>query len=393
MKSILIVVRTESDFERAIPIGIEGKKKFNPIFLFIGDFSPFFNDGIENVFQKRIFKLNNFKILDFSSYDYVANFLGWLLNYKSHKSRSSSITQFLIYKIFLFYTENYKNRIITKILKKVNPSYLITDQSLIDSNYKIEILRQNSISKNIPVYLFTHGAAGGLHSVFSKPNFLEYKNCKVIVCNKNETNVNLKNRIVIGDFSSSFNYVNYLNKLEIDKIDFLNNRKYKVGIFIGGTAMHTSTSGWSQKEELIIDLSENEDVAVVIKIHPRDLNLNYLNVVKKLKNVLIVGNNVDRSRVTKWSNIIITNDHCSTVFEPMILGKKVVVIETKKIPKFKNSISPLIYSSVNYLRNLSDFKINNLRKADKFDKITNQIAWGENGPVDLVDLFVKKYLK
>ena len=73
--------------------------------------------------------------------------------------------------------------------------------------------------------------------------------------------------------------------------------------------MHTSTSGWSQKEELIIDLSENEDVAVVIKIHPRDLNLNYLNVVKKLKNVLIVGNNVDRSRVTKWSNIgmIFTN--------------------------------------------------------------------------------------
>ena len=41
MRSVLIIVRTEADFERAIPIGIEIKKKFNPVFVFIGDFNPF----------------------------------------------------------------------------------------------------------------------------------------------------------------------------------------------------------------------------------------------------------------------------------------------------------------------------------------------------------------
>jgi hypothetical protein len=392
MRSILIVVRTESDFERAIPIGIEVKKSFKPVFIFIGDFSPFFNDGISNIFQKNIFQKNNFEIRDFPSFDFFTNFLGWLLNYRSYKLNSSLILYFCIYKILLFYLKINKNKIVNKIFKKINPSYVLTDQSLTGKDYLIEILRQNAISKNIPVYLFTHGAAGGLHAVFTNPKFLEYKNCNVIVCNKNETNKSLKNRIIIGDLSSSYNYVHYLNKLNDNSIDFFNERKYKIGIMIGGTALHTSTSGWKTKEEIIIDFSDNKDVAFVIKIHPRDLNLSFLDMVKNFNNVLIVGNDIDRSRVTKWADIVITNDHCSTVFEPMILGKKVVVIETKKIPKFKNICSPLIESSVNYLKNSKQFEIDNLSNVEKEDKITNQIAWGENGAIDLVELFVNKYL-
>ena len=77
----------------------------------------------------------------------------------------------------------------------------------------------------------------------------------------------------------------------------------------------------------------------------------------------------------------------------MILGKKVVVIETKKIPKFKNINRPLINSSVNYIKKSSKFKLNSLKNVEKEDKVTNQIAWGDNGPINLVELFVNKHLK
>ena len=393
MRSVLIIVRTEADFERAIPIGIEIKKKFNPVFVFIGDFNPFYSQGISNTFQKNIFEKHNFKIRDFSSFDLISKFLGWLINYRKYNLSYNNFLKFVSFKILQEHIKNRKKKIVVKILKKIKPLYVLTDQSSTEKGYTIEILRQAAISNNIPVYLFTHGAAGGLHAVFSKPKFLEYKNCNVIVCNKNETNNTLKNRIIIGDLSASYNYVHYLNKLNYNLINFLNERKFKIGIMIGGTALHTSTSGWKIKEEIIIDFSENKDVAFVIKAHPRDDNHNLFDMVKKFSNVLVVGNDVDRSRVTKWADIIITNDHCSTVFEPMILGKKVVVIETKKIPKFKNINSPLINSSVNYIKKSSKFKLNSLKNVEKEDKVTNQIAWGDNGPINLVELFVNKHLK
>ena len=68
-----------------------------------------------------------------------------------------------------------------------------------------------------------------------------------------------------------------------------------------------------------------------------------------------MGSEWDRSRVIKWADIIVCSDHCSTIFEPMILGKKVVAIEGTHIPKYKDKHSLLKYSSVKHISSAKEF--------------------------------------
>ena len=394
MNSIIILIRTESDFERAICLGISANRKYNVHFIFVGDFSPFYFDGISNKFQKELCKRNGFKIKDFSDFDIFGKLLKKLCNNRSVSFENAMynkklLLKYIFFRIFNKYILFRKKNIIKKIFKKINPVSLLTDLSGTDPDYLPEQIRVEATKRNVPVFLFTHGAAGGLHSVFSSPNFEPYNKYKVFVCNKNETRPDIKNRIILGDVSSSYPYVNYLNSLDLENIDFQNDRKYRIGFMIGGTAAYTSTSGWSVQEEIIIELSENKDVAMVLKVHPRDTGLDYLKMVSQFDNLLIVKNETDRSRVSKWANIVVCNDHCSTVFEPMILGKKVAAIEGKHIPKFKNSHSPLINSSVNFISNSSKFDLKSILNANPIDEVTNQIAWGGNGPVDLASLALK----
>lgn len=394
MNSIIILIRTESDFERAICLGISANKKYSVHFIFVGDFSPFYFDGISNKFQKELFKRNGFKIKDFSDFDIFGKLLKKLcnnrsINFKSVLHNKKLLLKYIFFRIFTKYILLRKKNIIKKIFKKINPVSLLTDLSGTDPDYLPEQIRVEATKRKVPVFLFTHGAAGGLHSVFSSPNFEPYNKYKVFVCNKNETRPDIKNRIILGDVSSSYPYVNYLNSLDLENIDFQNDRKYRIGFMIGGTAAYTSTSGWSVQEEIIIELSENKDVAMVLKVHPRDTDLDYLKMVSQFDNLLIVKNETDRSRVSKWANIVVCNDHCSTVFEPMILGKKVVAIKGKHIPKYSNKHSPLINSSINYIKKSSEFKLNSLINVEKEDKVTNQIAWGENGSIDLAQLFMQ----
>jgi len=395
MKSILIIVRTEADFERAIAIGIAAKDSYRLHYVFVGDFSPFYQEGIQNQFQKELFVRSGFEIKDFSHYSLIGRILARLSGNKKTtietiKVRKKYVFRFLVYNLFNRYIEKKKKRIIKTIFSKINPSILLTDQSLTDHEYLPEMFRAEALKRGVPVYIFTHGAAGGLHGEFSAPNFEAYSGCTVFVCNKNETKPEIKNRIVLGDVASSYSYVKFLNSQDYNEINFLNDRKYRIGIMIGGTAAYTSTSGWCIQEEIIISLSENPDVAMILKIHPRDYNLTYLKMVERFDNLLIVKNETDRSRVTKWANIVITNDHCSTVFEPMILGKKVVAVEGKHLPKYKNNHSPLKESSVNFINHSSQFDLISLKSADPFDKITNKIAWGGNGSIDLAKALLNK---
>ena len=394
MNSIIILIRTESDFERAICLGISANRKYNVHFIFVGDFSPFYFDGISNKFQKELFKRNSFKIKDFSDFDVFGKLLKKLcknrtINLKNVIHNKKLLIEYMFFRIFTNYILLRKKYLIKKIFNRINPVLLLSDQSGTNFDYLPEQIRVEAIKRNIPAFLFTHGAAGGLHSVFSSPNFEPYSKYKVFVCSKNETRPDIKNRIILGDVSSSYPYVNYLNSLDLENIDFHNDRKYRIGFMIGGTAAYTSTSGWSVQEEIIIELSENKDVAMVLKVHPRDTGTDYLKMVSQFDNLLIVKNETDRSRVSKWANIVVCNDHCSTVFEPMILGKKVVAIEGKHIPKFKNTHSPLINSSVNFISNLSEFDLESLSNSNPIDEVTNQIAWGGNGEVDLAALLTK----
>jgi len=396
LEIILIIIRSEGDFERAISIGREGGNKFNISFVFVGDASPFFNEGIQNGFQKKLFIQNGFKVFDFSDFDFVGRILKKLSGGKKRNLKDSSksiknLFQFIFFKIFSRYISKKEDIIIANIYSKIMPSFLFTDQSMTSSYYLPEKFRQKALGLKVPVYVFTHGAAGGLHSEFSEPVFQEYPGCIVLACNKNETNPSFTNRIILGDMSSSFPYVHYLNEQTFDEIEFGNDKKHRVAFFIGGVMQAwTSTNAWSIQEEIIIDLSERKDVAMILKLHPREAKFMDLRMLRTFKNLKIVSGQTDRSRVTKWSNTVICNDHTSVVFEPMILGKKVVAIEGKHIPKYRNKHSPLINSSVNFISNFTQFDLESISNSNPVDEVTNQIAWGGNGSINLAELMFKK---
>lgn len=398
MKAILIIVRAEGDFERAISIGLKGQDTFKVCFVFVGDFSPFFEDGIQNEFQKNLFQRSHFNMLDFSDFDIGGRVLkklcgGRVVNFENVRENSIKLFQYVLFAIFKQYINKRRNRIINKIFNRIKPSLLFTDQSLTNRDYLPEQIRNESFTRDIPVYIFTHGAAGGLHCQFSEPTFNPYNNYTVLACNESETSPDFTNRIIIGDPSSSYPYVHFLNQQKYNEITFLDSRKFKVAFLVGGVIQaFTSTNAWSNQEEIIIELSDREDVAMILKLHPREARFMDLRMLRKFKNLRIVGSETDRSRVTKWANIVICNDHTSVIFEPMILGKKVVAIEGKHIPKYKNYHSPLRESSVQFISNSSEFNLNLIPAADPADKVTNEIAWGGNGQVDLADLLFSKIL-
>ena len=143
--------------------------------------------------------------------------------------------------------------------------------------------------------------------------------------------------------------------------------------------------------ELIIEHSENSDVAMVLKLHPREAPFIDLRMLDKFNNVLIVNKETDRSRVTKWADIVVCSDHCSTIFEPMILGKKVVAVAGKHIPKYRQVHSPIKYSSVMHISSADELVITNIPDADPEDPVINTVAWGGHGAVDLSKIAINMW--
>jgi hypothetical protein len=393
-------------------LAIAGKDKFDQHFIFSGDMSPFYDDGIKNKFQKDLFKQHGFKITDFCDYSIIGSILKRIMHAKYINKYEFIEEKKHFYRLILSFVINKfikkaKKRIVKKILNQLRPTVLLTDQSIEDNDYIPAIFRRNALEKKISVFLFTHGAANGLHASFSNPvygsksidvlgtyNLKDYRNCLVFACNKYENNISLNNRIILGDPCSSYPYVYMLNNNNMHSLSFLDGMKYKIGFFVGGTInQHSSTNAWSKMEEIIIEYSERKDVAMVLKLHPREAPFIDLRMLKEFSNLRIVNRETDRSRVTKWADILVLSDHCSAIFEPMVLAKKVVAIEGKHIPMYKNSHSPLKNSSVFHISSSEKFGLENIPNAEPEDTVTNNIAWGDNGSKDLADLIHKIIIK
>ena len=58
--------------------------------------------------------------------------------------------------------------------------------------------------------------------------------------------------------------------------------------------------------------------------HPRLYKLGDYRYLKKIDNLKLYGPELDRTRLVKWADIVVCSDHCTMLFEGMILQKKVV---------------------------------------------------------------------
>lgn len=401
MYKFLYLVRAEADFERVVALAIADKEKFRQSFIFTGDSSPFFVNGIQNQFQKELFKKHGFKIKDFCDYDLIGSILK-KFSYKKDTPideilhSDKKIWKYLIPLGFLFLLKKYlklrKRRIIKKIFKRIKPDALLTDMSQTMKDYTPEVFRRRALEMKIQSCIFVHGAAGGLHRAFTNPEYDPYEGYYVFICSNRETKPKHSNRIILGDVCSSFPYVNYLHTINSHNLSFLDDRKFKIAFMQGGVVVPypTSTNAWSEMEKIIIELSARPDVAMIFKKHPREALITDFRIISTFKNVKIVGSWCDRSRVVKWADIIVCSDHCSTIFEPMILGKKVVAIEGTHIPKYKDKHSPLKYSSVKHISSAEEFDLNSIPNANPEDPVTNRICWGNHGKTDLAKLFLEK---
>jgi len=394
MKRTLFIIRAEADFERAVCLAISSKPKCDNYFVFVGDSSIYFKDGIKNKFQKAIFKENGFYAQDVFEFSLIGRLLkkiskGISLNTNQVRQNKFYFPFWILHLLLQFYTNKNKLKLVKSVLATIRPNIIFTDQSGTNPDYFPEIFRKEAIAKKLPVYIYTHGAAGGLHCFFSEQKFDKYEGCTVFCCSKYEDKSDSKNRIILGDISSSAPYVNFMNKKNIDDIQFMDDCKYKVGLMVGGIGPLTSTNAWHVMEEIIIEYSDKNDVAMVLKLHPRMINYD-LRIIETFKNLLIVNRETDRSRLSKWADIVICSDHCSTIFEPMILRKKVVAIQGKHIPKYKNSHSPLKSSSILHISNSDELDFDNIPNANSEDPIMDTVAWGGNGKIDLAKLVLNK---
>jgi len=340
MKKILYLIRAEADFERMVCLGTAGKDHFDQSFYYVGDTSLYYNTGLKNSFIKHLAETADIKIYDFSQLFFGGRIFKYVFFSVNGYSRLSKFITKLVLSLAYRYQNIVASGLIRKLFSRTLPDILITDQSMEDENYLPERIRKYAVKKGVKVYLVPHGPAGGLHHSFAKYKYGKYENYTVLVSNQLEAG-SFHNRIVTGDPCCSFPYVNYLNKINFGKISFHDDRKYRISFLIGGTIQSwSSTNSWKVQEEIIIDLSERDDVAMVLKLHPREAKYLDLRMLRTFTNLVIVEAEIDRSRVTQWANIIVCNDHTSVVFEPMILGKKVVAIEGRHIPRYKNVHSP-----------------------------------------------------
>ena len=102
--NVLYIIRSEADFARIIPLGINGKKYFNQYFIFCGDLSFFFEDGIKSDFQKYLFLKEEFEIINYWEYNKICYFAKHILRY-----------------VDIYYNDFLKNK---KLILKLSLSFL-----------------------------------------------------------------------------------------------------------------------------------------------------------------------------------------------------------------------------------------------------------------------------
>jgi len=402
--TILYFIRSEADLERITSIAIPGKAYAKQFFAYYGDIDFLFDRGIKNRFQKELLRINTFEVIDIVTLSLHGKLYRWIAKEKPEPmfiKLSFKLIEKFYYKFFHEFQN--KERLAKKLLRKINPSILITDNSVERENYFPHILRQEALKKNIKVHATNHGPAGALHKHYSAFDYIngEYKRlnadafegCEVGVTSKNDYGAKMPNRVLTGDPSDSYPHLLYKHKQKFDEINFLNDRSYKVGFFMSAP-FETATNSWSNMEEIMLDLSFKDNIAMVAKFHPRLYKLGDFRYLKKIDNLKLYGPELDRTRLIKWADIIICSDHCSMLFEGMIFQKKVVAIHSKKTKPFEKFQSKIhgCHVTMNSIHTSKEFKIDSLKNYSSDTGFIDEYCWGGLGKIDLGEKIIKDLL-
>ncbi|MBT7900539.1 MAG: hypothetical protein HN601_06300 [Candidatus Marinimicrobia bacterium] len=394
---VLYLIRSEADLERIVSIAISGKKYADQHFIYYGDIHILFDYGIKNRFQKHLLSSNGFKVLDAVTFLYLGKIYK-ILKHLKVKNRTVRETLDIGARIFnkFIYTFQDKNKLSNKLLNKLKPSILITDNAEERLDYFPHCLRQAAIKRNIKIHVTGHGPAGGLHKEYHEYKMTipsTFKNCIVGICSKHDYGYGMPNRMITGDPADGYPHLLLKHDETYDDIDFYNERKYKIGFFMSAP-FETCTNSWSIMEDIMLDYSFREDVAMAAKFHPRLYKLGDYRYLKKIDNLKLYGPELDRTRLVKWADIVVCSDHCSMLFEGMILQKKVVAIHSKKVRPFASFKSKIhgCDPSMNSIYSANEFNLDGLTQYTSDTKFIDEYCWGGLGKIDLGKNILKEIL-
>ena len=394
---ILYLIRAEADLERIVSIAIPGKTYSVQHFIYYGDTHILFDYGIKNRFQKHLLSSNGFKVLDAVTFSYLGKIYKFLKQLKVKNRITKEILDVgaRILNKFI-YTFQDKNKLSNKLLNKLKPSILITDNSVERIDYFPHCLRQAAIKRNIKVHVTGHGPAGGLHKEYHSYEMIvpaSHTDCVVGICSMHDYGYGMPNRIITGDPADGYPHLLFKHEQTFDDINFLNDRKFKIGFFMSAP-FETCTNSWAIMEDIMLDLSFRKDVAMVGKFHPRLYKHGDYRYLKKIDNLKLYGPELDRTRLTKWADIIICSDHCSMLFEGMIFQKKVVAIHSKKVRPFAKFESKIhgCDISMNSIYSSSELKLDELENFTSDKAFINEYCWGGHGKIDLGENILKGLL-
>ena len=395
---VLYFIRSEADLERITSIAIPGSNYAKQYFAYYGDIHFLFNAGIKNKFQKFLLSSNGFKVIDIVT----MSFLGKLYKFIKTREVSNGTIKFIL-KVCerviqkVIFTFQKKDKLARKLLKHIEPSILITDNSEERPNYFPHCLRQEAIKINIKIHVTGHGPAGGLHKEYNSykmqiPN--SFRNCCVGICSIHECDYGMSNRLITGDPADGFPHLLFKHSQEFDNVNFLNDKKYKIGFFMSAP-FETCTNSWSIMEDIMIDYSFRSDVAMVAKFHPRLYKLGDYRYLKKIDNLKLYGPELDRTRLIKWADIVVCSDHCSMLFEGMILQKKVVAIHSRKVRPFAMFQSKIHGSdpSMNSIYSAKELNLDRLSNYTSDTKFIDEYCWGNHGKINLGDKIIRDLTK
>lgn len=395
-KTILYFVRAEADLERIVSMAIPGKGLANQKFVFYGDTGLTFDRAIRNTFQKHLLTINKFEMVDAIEYSFIGRVYKAIDSINT-RTKYARLLIDIIQKVLFKLIFNRQALLAVTLINKINPNILITDNSTERENYFPHYLRQAALKNHVAVHVTGHGAAGGLHKDYSSYDNIVpdgFKGCIVGVASKHDYGSDLSNRIITGDPAESLPNLSYKHKQTFDDIEFLNDRKYKIGFFMAAP-FETCTNGWSVMEEIMLDYAGDDRVAMVVKLHPRLYKFGDYRYLKKINNLKLFGSELDRSKLVKWADIVVCSDHCSTIFEPMIFRKKVVAIHSKKVRQFAHYVSPVHDSdkTMNSIHSSAQFELEGLTNYTSDMSFIDEYCWGNQGSSDLGENILKRMFR
>jgi hypothetical protein len=314
MKRIIFLTRASADFERMLPLyrRLQGDARVRIVFC--GDFttSPI---QVINSFQLEVLE-------SFGSLEQIEDFAfvgARLIRGLVGSSRFFS-------KMLFCVTRNALRRHIIRNLLATGMDALVLDNIAFEEGYLLYEIYKEAIRAGIRVFIIGHGAGEALKQGWGVSHTRDFGEATFLALTKEEFRIQKdvygRRPLLIGDLRYSWSWIRYLK----DKVRHTPDQ-FDFGILADGGMEEAECIVQKLIGFLEINRALFSGRRIIMKPHPRvGIDGRSRNVLTRQFGVRIVDD-IDTIELISQSECLILSDMSSTVFEPLILCKKVIILK------------------------------------------------------------------